>query len=128
MQGEDTLKPVDAASLAAFEAAESEIVTRTVRRAVEEADLPAELLAEMTRKFTVGLQMTSEMLRSIMAVGGTELLRDQIEWAERRLPHEGITPEMLRRHFLLYKDVLEGTLEPSHASGIIPYLDYLIRE
>lgn len=128
MKNDDELLPVDPASLAAFESAEAEIVDLTVKGALEQANLPAEIEAEMTRKFTEGLRMTSEMLRSIMMVGGTDLLRDQLDWADRRLPHEGITPEMMKRNLLIYREAVERILEPSHSAAIVPYVDYLVRE
>jgi hypothetical protein len=118
MENESPTIEVSAQALAAFrenkEAINREVVARSLARTEETAHHGA----EAERLITSGIEFTTRMLDSAMAVGEIALLEDQLTWAMERLPHDGVVPRFVLNRLEIYREVVEACLPAPYASEV----------
>lgn len=116
---------VSAESLLAFQNMSARIVEKAVDRSLKFTKEVEQHGEEAKAVITEGLEMTSKILESAMAVGETSLLLDQLNWAKDRLPHEGVTMEHVLHRFQIYAEVIDELLPEKNSNEIIPFIKWM---
>ena len=126
METLDAGVPVGVEVMTAFRSARQAIIERVVSRSMEHQDEVVHHGEEAEQIITSGIQFTTQMLESAMAVGEIALLEDQLAWAMDRLPHDGVAPHHLLHRLRLYGQVVKELLPAEHAAQISPYIDWMV--
>lgn len=121
------LKPVSNRTQEVFLKNREQIIENTVRESIRNTSETGIPMETMERKVRNGFEMVHKILYSIMEFGSAALLTDQLDWAEKRLPHEGISPEQVLQDIKIFRKVTEKTVSEVQFSEIAPYFDFLIR-
>lgn len=75
---------------------------------------------------SAGMNFTTQMLVNAMAVQEPAILEDQLSWARRRLPHDGVSDRMLLANLRIYAEVVGELLDPQSAGEVCGYVDRMI--
>ena len=73
-----------------------------------------------------GLGFTTRMLQAAMCVGEVALLADEMTWAKDRLPHDGVSMQLVLANLQLMRTVISEMLDPAHAREVLEYVDWMI--
>jgi hypothetical protein len=112
--------------LAAYRAATPTIIEETVARAVTRRHEVAHHGDRAAALIRTGMEFTTRMMGTAMAMGETSLLEDQLTWARDRLPHDGVEREHILSRFQIFRDVVQETLEPEHAAEVVPFIEWMM--
>lgn len=117
--------PVSEAALAAFRARQDDINRQVVARALAQQDEVAHHGPEAAQIMTAGIAFMTQMLDAALQFNDTAALGFQLDWANERLPHDGVAAEHLLHRFQMYADVVADLLPAGHAAEINQYLDWM---
>jgi hypothetical protein len=76
---------------------------------------------------TEGIKMTTEMLFNAMSVNDVGVLDDQLQWAIKRLPVDGVSPEQVYKRFNIYLEVVNELFVQSQAKEISQFIEWMIK-
>lgn len=119
-------EPASEEALKAFHNASQEIIKKVVSESLANKEDVAHHGDEAERIITSGLQFTTSILESAMRVGEASLLKDQIEWAGDRLPHDGVSMAHVARRMNILIEVVKEVLPSRYADEIIPYIQWML--
>lgn len=117
---------VSAQALASFRHHEQAIIARVAARSLERRDEVIQHGENAEHLITAGIQFTTRMLDTAMALGEVALLEDQLAWALQRLPHDGVSPQQIVNRLRLYAEVVEELLSSDHARQITPFVAWMV--
>ena len=117
---------VSAQALASFRHNEQAIIARVAARSLERKNEVVQHGRKAEHLITSGIQFTTRMLDTAMALDEVALLEDQLAWALQRLPHDGVRPEHILNRLRIYAEVVEELLPSDHARQIAPFVDWMI--
>lgn len=123
----EALPTVPPATIAAFRAAGEAIVDVAARRVLERQTAQAPRGAKAERILREGMKHTTMALEAAMRFQAPDLLTQQMEWAQARLPHDGIAAIALLENLRLYADVVAEILPPTDGEQVGAYVAYLVR-
>lgn len=117
-----------AVTLTAFRAHAQQIIDLTVQRSLVYTDEVQQHGEDAGTFLRIGLRFTTDMLIMLMEIQAEELVDDQLMWALKRLPHDGVLPEHVLHRFELYRDVVEEVLPEPHQSEVAAVVTWLIEK
>lgn len=126
MEFQNNLTPCSKEALDYFKEHEKEINTEVMKQIKSGKNELSFTGSNEKQKIMAGFQMVHSVLASIMQVGDTALLSDQLNWAKERLPHEGFDPKHVLNNFKIYFNVLKDVLPKIYADEILPYIKWII--
>jgi hypothetical protein len=126
MHSETEPMPVSPEALAAFQAQRIIIVQTVVARALERQNEVVQHGEQAAQLLTVGLDFTTQALEVAMRLHNTKMLDDQLQWANERLPHDGVQPEHLLTRFEILAQVVDATLPVQHAAAINGFVRWMV--
>ena len=113
-------------ALQSFRQHQGRIIETTVRRVMEDPEHIAHHGDQAEELVRSGLQFTTRMLDAALAAGESTLMEQQLQWAQSRLPHDGVSPEEMLQNLQTYRDVIQETLDAAHADEIAGAVDWMI--
>ena len=122
------LPPVSPETLAAFETQRAAIVQATVVRCLANPQDVAQHGDQAERLLTAGLDFTTQAIGVAMRVQSGELLDQQLQWGNERLPHDGVTPTHLLSRLQILAAVIDELLSPAHAQVVNQYVQRMIAD
>ncbi len=120
------LKPVGNEALSEFQRKSDEIIAQLVNEVLSEMKKSSRYAPDSEEKVTNGLRMMNMMIEPVLLTGEISLLSDQLEWANTRLPNDGVMPEHLYNDLIIYKNVIDSLLDRNSAEEILPYIEWMI--
>ncbi len=126
MSQQANIAPVSPITLQAFQAKRAEITRQVVARALAQQDEVAQHGGEAERIMMSGIEFTSQMLEAALQFNDTATLGYQLEWANDRLPHDGVAAAHLLHRFQMYADVVADLLPADQAAEVNQYLAWMI--
>ena len=122
------LPPVSPETLAAFETQRTAIVQATVVRCLANPQDVAQHGDQAERLLTAGLDFTTQAIGVAMRVQSGELLDQQLQWGNERLPHDGVAPTHLLSRLQILAAVIDELLSPAHAQVVNQYVQRMIAD
>lgn len=122
----NTFNAISKDALNAFISASPYIIKETVNRSMERKSEVLQYGEDAEQILTTGLEFTTRMLETAMALGEISILEDELSWARDRLPHDNVELEHILQRFKIYREVLNEQIEPEHCQEINPFLDWMI--
>lgn len=123
---DNAFEPVSPETLAAFEAARTEVENDVLVHCLAE-DAPEQTMGPYAEAMIKsGLGFVSRMLRAAMTFSAGEILADEMEWGKTRLPEYGVSISMVQKNFERYTKILAEKLSPEAFGEIRPYVESMI--
>lgn len=113
-------------TLAELEARQDQIIRRTAERVAATTAGADGRQAVAADTVTAGMRFTTQMLSSAMALQEPAILQDQLSWAQKRLPHDGVSARMLLANLRIYAEVVHEILAPQSAREVGAYVGWMI--
>lgn len=121
------LPPISPEALASFQVNKEFLIKKTVQRSLQREHEVAHLGESAQDLLTAGMQFTTQMLEAAMSMGEVALLEDELEWAQDRLPHDGVEMEHVLNRLKILCDVTRETLPPEQANEINEFIKWMIK-
>lgn len=122
------LEPVSGPTLSAYGRVRGAAVDRAATKALSFEAEVAHLGQQAESVIIGGLTMTSAILESIMAVGDSQLLIDQVHWVQTRLPHDNLMSDHIVHRVRLLEDAFGQLLSADHMTEISPYFHFVVAQ
>ncbi|MDI6644134.1 MAG: hypothetical protein QME14_03675 [Methanobacteriaceae archaeon] len=123
----ETFNSISKDALNAFISAGPYIIKETVKRSMQRKNEVEQHGDDAEQILTTGMEFTTRMLETAMALGEISILEDELRWARDRLPHDKVSLEHILKRFKIYRDVINDQLDPEYSKEIIPFLDWMIK-
>jgi len=120
------LKAISPEAMAAYRYACPDLIKDTVAESLKETCNVEEFGEQAERIVTSGLVFTTRMLEAAMAMGSKIILKDEIEWAQDRLPHDGVDMMQVVCRIKILRRQIINRIQPALASEITAYVDWLL--
>jgi len=99
--------PISPTCLNAFRIKKQQILDEAVKSALKNTDEVSQHGDQAARLIRSGFSFTLDVLESAMTLDEPALLKDQLQWALIRLPHEGVTREHLISRFNMMQGIMK---------------------
>lgn len=117
-----------AATRTAFRTHADQIIDRTVERSLAYPEEVQHHGDEAATLLKIGLTFTTDMLITLMETQAEELVDDQLQWALRRLPLDGVQPQHVLHRFELYREAVAEIMPEPHQSEVAAVVTWLIEK
>jgi hypothetical protein len=125
MSRPNLLPEVSPETLARFQAQRMNLVDEVVERSLKQSDLIVQHGARAREVITVGLDYTTRALGVAMQVHNSEMLRQQLSWANDRLPHNRVEPQHILVLLRILVEVVRESFSPADSVAVDRYVSYL---
>lgn len=124
---DEDLKAVSSETIAVFQRSSQKIINQVVELSLEREDDVVQHGEKAEEIIKAGIEFTTKMLESAMAMGEVLLLEDELQWAKDRLPHDKVNMEHVLERFKIYRDVVDELLPEDNAIEVNSYLNWMIQ-
>lgn len=122
------IKPISPQAMHSFQNEKNHIIKKAVEQSMERSEEIIHHGNNAKQILSSGYTFTMEMLEAAMLVGELDLLKDQMNWAQKRLPHDGVYPSHIFNRLKILDAVISQIIPYEYTTEIHPYLQWMIDE